>query len=298
MAVVCTSCGTENSDSAKFCSECATPISRKPSGLRRTVTILFADVVGSTRLGEHLDAESMSALMASYFAEMRTIIERHGGTVEKFIGDAVMAVFGIPQLHEDDALRAVRASIEIRERLRRLNLDLEAERGITIRFRTGVNTGVVVADDLADEHSLITGDAVNTAARLEQAAAPGEILIGPPTYQLVRDAVSVESLAPLALKGKERPIHAYRLLSVIPGAAGNARRLDAPLVGRESELATLQQAFAAAVAERRCRLVSVLGAAGVGIATPHLCLDHPRCSPITHRGNTLRASPEVVTVER
>jgi len=228
------------------------------------VTVLFADVVGSTRLGEQLDAESMSALMGSYFAEMRAIIERHGGTVEKFIGDAVMAVFGIPQLHEDDALRAVRASTEIRERLRRLNLDLEAERGITIRFRTGVNTGVVVADDLADDHSLITGDAVNTAARLEQAAAPGEILIGPPTYQLVRDAVSVESLAPLALKGKERPIHAYRLLSVIPGAAGHARRLDSPLVGRESELAALQQAFDSALAERRCRLVSVLGAAGVG----------------------------------
>ncbi|MEP6469771.1 MAG: adenylate/guanylate cyclase domain-containing protein [Chloroflexota bacterium] len=266
MAVVCPSCGTQNADEAKFCAECAAPIALKdrPRESRRTVTILFADVSGSTSLGEQLDPESLRALMGRYFAEMRTIIERHGGTVEKFIGDAVMAVFGIPQLHEDDALRAVRAAAEIGERLRQLNEQLGAERGIAIRFRTGVNTGPVVAGDPASGSTLVTGDAVNTAARLEQAATPGETVIGPLTYQLVRDAVTVEPLDPLELKGKAQPVQAYRIISVIEGAAGHARRLDAPLVGREAELAMLQAAFSEALAERRCALVTLLGAAGVG----------------------------------
>ena len=266
MAVACPSCGTENPDGATFCAECATPLTApsRPRESRRTVTILFADVSGSTSLGEQLDPESLRALMGRYFAEMRTIIERHGGTVEKFIGDAVMAVFGIPTLHEDDALRAVRAAAEIAERLRRLNAELGAERGIAIRFRTGVNTGQVVAGDPSAGQTLVTGDAVNTAARLEQAAMPGEIVIGPITYDLVRDAVSVEALAPLDLKGKAQPMHAYRLLSVTPGASGHARRLDAPLVGREPELSRLQHAFAEALAERRCQLITLLGAAGVG----------------------------------
>jgi len=266
MAVVCPSCGTENPDSAKFCSECAAPLALKarPGESRRTVTVLFADVAGSTTLGEQLDPESLRALMSRYFTVMQAIIERHGGTVEKFIGDAVMAVFGIPSLHEDDALRAVRAAAEIRERLAALNAELGAQRGIAIRFRTGVNTGEVVAGDPASGQTLVTGDAVNTAARLEQAATPGEIVIGPLTYQLVRDAVEVEQLEALSLKGKAQPLPAYRLIRVTPGAAGHARRLDAPLVGREAELARLQAAFGEAVAERRGELVTVLGAAGVG----------------------------------
>ncbi|MEP6469493.1 MAG: adenylate/guanylate cyclase domain-containing protein [Chloroflexota bacterium] len=266
MAVACPSCGTDNPDGAKFCAECAAPLAplARPRESRRTVTILFADVSGSTSLGEQLDPESLRALMGRYFAEMQTIIERHGGTVEKFIGDAVMAVFGIPRVHEDDALRAVRASAEIRERLSRLNIELDAERGVAISFRTGVNTGQVVAGDPASGPTLVTGDAVNTAARLEQAAAPGEILIGPVTYQLVRDAVSVEPLAPLELKGKSQPVHAYRLVSVVAGASGRARRPDAPLVGREPELARLRQGFAAALAERRCMLLTLVAPAGVG----------------------------------
>ena len=263
----CPNCGFGNAESVKFCAECGTKLLATSGGsqeTRRTVTILFADVSGSTSLGEQLDPESMRALMGRYFAEMQTVIERHGGTVEKFIGDAVMAVFGIPQLHEDDALRAVRAAAEIGERLRTLNLALEVERGIAIRFRTGVNTGEVVAGDPSSGQTLITGDAVNTAARLEQAAAPGEIVLGPTTYSLVRDAVTVEALAPLELKGKAQPVKAYRLLSVVAGAAGHARRLDAPLVGRESELAHLQQAFDDVVIHRRCQVVTVLGQAGVG----------------------------------
>jgi class 3 adenylate cyclase/tetratricopeptide (TPR) repeat protein len=266
MVVACPSCGTENSEQAKFCSECAAPLTAATNGResRRTVTILFADVSGSTSLGEQLDPESLRVLMGRYFAEMRAIIERHGGMVEKFIGDAVMAVFGIPTLHEDDAMRAVRAAAEIRERLSDMNEELAAEREISIRFRTGVNTGQVVAGDPAAGQTLVTGDAVNTAARLEQAATPGEVVIGPLTYQLVRDAVEVQPLEPLELKGKARPVTAYRLLAVSPGATGHARRLDAPLVGRESELAQLQQAFAEVITEQRCKLVTLLGQAGVG----------------------------------
>jgi class 3 adenylate cyclase/tetratricopeptide (TPR) repeat protein len=266
MAVVCPSCGTENPDSAKFCSQCATPLGQidRPRESRRTVTILFADVSGSTSLGEQLDPESMRALMSRYFAEMRIIIEHHGGTVEKFIGDAVMAVFGIPQLHEDDALRAVRASAEIRERLSRLNADLEAERGVAIRFRTGVNTGEVVAGDPSVGQTFVTGDTVNTAARLEQAAQPAEILLGHGTYRLVRDAVVAEPIEPIEAKGKAEPVPAYRLVSVTPGAAGHARRLDAPMVGRDRELHLLTDAFDRAVEDQAGQLVTMLGAAGVG----------------------------------
>jgi predicted ATPase/class 3 adenylate cyclase len=231
---------------------------------RRTVTILFADVSGSTSLGEQLDPESLRALMSRYFADIRSIIERHGGTVEKFIGDAVMAVFGIPRLHDDDALRAVRAASDIRDHLEGLNVQLQAGRGISIRFRTGVNTGEVVAGDASMHDTLVTGDAVNTAARLEQAAEPGEVLLGSLTFHLVRDAVTVEALEPLELKGKGEPVAAYRLVAMHPGVLGHARRDDTPLVGRDAELERLQAALAYALAERQCVLVSVIGPAGAG----------------------------------
>src|SRR5213083_1937999 len=164
---------------------------------RKTVTVLFTDVAGSTALGERLDPELLRRVMWRYFETMEAVLERHGGTVEKFIGDAVMAVFGIPQLHEDDALRAVRAAVEMRERLAALNEELERERGVRLSIRTGVNTGEVVAGDASGGQKLVTGDAVNVAARLEQAAQPGEILIGPDTHSLVREAVRVEAVAPL-----------------------------------------------------------------------------------------------------
>src|SRR5712691_3651792 len=143
---------------------------------RRTVTVLFADVADSTPLGERLDPESLRQVMSRYFERMSGVLERHGGTVEKFIGDAVMAVFGTPVLHEDDALRAVRAAAEMRERLALLNEELERDFGVRIEQRTGVNTGQVVTGDAASGQRLATGDAVNVAARLEQAAQPGEIL--------------------------------------------------------------------------------------------------------------------------
>jgi class 3 adenylate cyclase len=254
----CPSCGEENQASKKFCGECGTPLAAPthPSReVRKTVTILFADVTESTALGERLDPESLRTVMGRYFGAMKQVVERHGGTVEKFIGDAVMAVFGIPTLHEDDALRAVRAAAEMREALASLNTELLAQRGVTIATRTGVNTGEVVAGDPSAGQTLVTGDPVNTAARLEQAARAGEILLGEPTYRLVRDAVAVEHVM---------PVNAYRLLSVTAGAGAHARRLDAPLVGRDDELARLAQAFRQAVKDRSCSLFTLLGAAGVG----------------------------------
>jgi class 3 adenylate cyclase len=157
---------------------------------------------------------------------MRGAIERHGGTVEKFIGDAVMAVFGVPTAHEDDALRACRAAFEMQERLHGLNAELERRYGSTIALRIGVNTGEVVAGEETTRQALVTGDAVNVAARLEQAAEPGQILIGEPTYRLVRDAVSAEPVPPLELKGKSEPLPAYRLTQVDTAAPGRSRRLD------------------------------------------------------------------------
>src|SRR6185436_19218769 len=172
-----------------------------------------------------------------------------------FIGDAVMAVFGIPVLHEDDALRAVRAAADIGSELASLNAELGASRGITIQFRTGVNTGEVVAGDPATGQTLVTGDTVNTAARLEQAAPPGEVLLGALTWSLVRDAVDVEEVDAIAAKGKAVPAVAYRLIAVRHGEAGRRRRLDAPLVGRERELAQLDEAFRRAVDDRAAGLI-------------------------------------------
>jgi class 3 adenylate cyclase len=181
---------------------------------RKIVTIVFADVSGSTQLGEELDAEALRRVMERYFEEMRKILERHGGTVEKFIGDAIMAAFGIPAAHEDDALRAVRAAADMRGRLAALNEELARERGVTLAVRTGINTGEVVAGDPSRGQFYASGDAVNVASRLQQAAKPAEILLGEETYRLVRDAVSVDGPEPLTLKGKSDAVPAYRLLDV------------------------------------------------------------------------------------
>jgi class 3 adenylate cyclase/tetratricopeptide (TPR) repeat protein len=216
--------------------------------VRKIVTVLFCDVTGSTALGEIVDPEALRALLARYFERMRAIVERHGGTVEKFIGDAVMAVFGVPAAHEDDALRAVRAAAEMRDALPELG----------VRARIGVNTGEVVT---GTEERLATGDPVNVAARLEQAAAPGQVLLGGPTVALVRDAVEVEEVEPLALKGKTERITAYRLLRV---QEAPERRHEMRFVGRRRELGLLRDAWERAQAERRCELVTIVADAGVG----------------------------------
>jgi class 3 adenylate cyclase len=237
---------------------------RPPRETRKTVTVLFCDVTGSTELGERLDPESLRGAMERYFDRMQAVLEAHGGTVEKFIGDAIMAVFGVPQVREDDALRAVRAADEMREALADLNRELEGELDVSIAVRTGINTGEVVAGDRTADQRLVTGDAVNTAARLEQAASAGDILIGERTFDLVRDAVKAEPVDPLALKGKAETVGAYRLISVRTGAAGHARRLDAPMIGRERQLRTLLDAFEGAAADAACHLFTVLGPAGIG----------------------------------
>jgi class 3 adenylate cyclase/tetratricopeptide (TPR) repeat protein len=227
--------------------------------VRKTVTVFFSDVSGSTALGERLDPESLRHVMARYFETAKATLERHGGTVEKFIGDAVMAVFGVPAVHEDDALRALRAADELRDAVSGLNEELEQLYGTRLELRTGVNTGVVVT---GTEERLATGDAVNVAARLEQAAQPGEVLVGEETYRLVRDAVEVEAVEPLPAKGKAEPLRAYRLLAV--RTAPVRTRGVPPMVGRERQRTLLQDAFANAVGERSCQLFTVLGAAGVG----------------------------------
>src|SRR4249920_1072833 len=198
----CPSCGHENPEQARFCNACATPLSATEVAReqRKVVTVLFCDLVGSTALGESTDPEALRARMRRYFEDLRSIIEHHGGTVEKFVGDAVMAVFGIPVSHEDDALRAVRAASEMRAAIE--------EHGLEARI--GVNTGGVVVG--GEGETLVTGDAVNVAARLEQAAGSGDVLIGAGTRRLVRDAVKVEAVRPLTLKGKSEPVEAFRLL--------------------------------------------------------------------------------------
>ncbi len=228
------------------------------AAVRKTVTVLFCDLADSTALGERLDPETLRNLLGRWYEAMRAPIERYGGEIEKFIGDAVMAVFGVPQVHEDDALRAVRAAVEMREALDALNAELDAG----LRIRIGVNSGEVVTGD--GSATLVTGDAVNTAKRLEEAAAGGEILISGATRRLVENATELEPAGPVLAKGKRDPVEVWRVLGTIPGAAPFARRLDAPLIGRTRELAFLHDELAAAERERACRLVTVYGAAGIG----------------------------------
>jgi class 3 adenylate cyclase/tetratricopeptide (TPR) repeat protein len=229
---------------------------------RKTVTILFCDLVGSTTLGEALDAEPLRDVLGRWHDAMRAPVERHGGTVEKFIGDAVMAVFGVPHVHEDDALRAVQSAVHMREQLKHLNDDLAAEGRAPLGIRVGITSGEVVAG--AGAETLVTGDAVNTAKRLEQAARPNEILIGEPTRLLVEHAVLLEPADAIEAKGKSQPVDAWRVLATIAGAGSFARRLDAPLIGRADDLAFLEAELDAAVRERACRVVTVYGDAGIG----------------------------------
>ena len=246
--IACPACGAENRVDARFCDSCGGALGVVEGERRKVVSVLFCDVVGSTSLGESTDPEALRALLARYFEVMRGIVESHGGTVEKFIGDAVMAVFGVPVVHEDDALRACRAAVEMRD----------AFAGLGIEGRIGVCTGEVVT---GTAERLATGDALNVAARLQGAAAPGEVLIAGATRVLAADAVEVVAVEPLLLKGKSEPVAAFRLLSA---RVAPERRHDSVFVGREAELELLTGAWARAVGEQRCELVTVVGEPGIG----------------------------------
>jgi len=183
---VCPGCGGENPDRFRHCGYCGASLAAPEVERRKLATFVFCDLTGSTAMGERVDAESMRDLLRSYFLAMRGAVERHGGIVEKFIGDAVVAAFGVAESHEDDAMRACRAALEMQERIVALNEGLERRFGASIAVSIGVNTGEVVTSAVTGTESFATGDAVNVAARLEQAAAAGEVLLGEATYRLVR----------------------------------------------------------------------------------------------------------------
>lgn len=254
----CQTCGAPVPADARFCPACGaavTPLAE--TGSRRPVTIVFTDVVGSTALGERLDAETLGGLMTRYYETMRDAIEHHGGAVEKFIGDAVVAAFGAPEVHEDDALRAVRAAHEMHAALDTLNVELERRWGTRLEVRTGVATG----DVLAGGGAAVLGSPANLAARLQAEAGDGEILLSGHTHRLVRDQVRAAPGGSLELKGFDAPVDCFRLLGLDGGSRRGSRT---PHVGREHELALLELSYRRTIRDRRVQLATVLGEPGMG----------------------------------
>ncbi len=263
---ICPSCGEENPARFRLCGFCGTPLAAAVPAqeIRKTVTIVFSDLKGSTDLGERLDSESLREVMTRYFDAMRAELERHGGTIEKYIGDAIMAVFGLPTVHEDDALRAVRAAAGMQRALAELNDELDRIWGVRLANRTGVNTGEVVAGDPTGGQRLVTGDPVNTAARLEQAAPTNEILIGDLTYRLVRDAVDVEPVEPLELKGKAERVAGVAVAGR-PRACGSSRCRSTRSDGRpRAGDGPAPGGVPRGRRRPRPRMVTIIGDAGVG----------------------------------
>jgi class 3 adenylate cyclase/tetratricopeptide (TPR) repeat protein len=286
LSVTCPNCGTANNPAAKFCGECGTTLGAgsgatsaslpgpRPgtadagSGLgvspdaavaeRRLVTILFADLVGFTPFAEERDAEDVRETLSRYFDIARGVVERYGGTIEKFIGDAVMAVWGTPTAHEDDAERAVRAALELTEAVRALGGAIEA--------RAGVLTGEAAVTLGATGEGMVAGDLVNTASRLQSSAAPGAVLVGEATMRAASGAMVFEPAGDLMLKGKSAPVPAWRAVRVVAqrGGRGRTEALEAPFVGRDEELRQLKDQFHATSREQRVRTVSVTGIAGIG----------------------------------
>ena len=280
MSGLCPTCGTANPPSAKFCNQCGTSIGSDaaaqapgqvpadgavvgPGGSaeRRLVSVMFADLVGFTTLSEGRDAEETRELLTRYFDMARGIIERHGGTVEKFIGDAVMAVWGAPTAHEDDAERAVRSALELVAAVPALG-----DEAHPIQARAGVLTGEAAVTVGATNQGLVAGDMVNTASRLQSAAAPGTVLVGEATYRAASTAISFEPAGEQTMKGKALPVPAWRATAVVAmrGGSGRSELLEPPFVGRDDELRLLKEQFDATARERKSRLISVIGEAGIG----------------------------------
>lgn len=265
----CRNCGAPSAPSARFCSWCGAPlagVTRPPptTRTRKVVTVLFADVIGFTTLAEQLDPEPLHEVMERWFADADAAIERHGGHIAKHIGDAVMALFGVPVVHEDDALRAARAAREMCGALDDLNEELARRWNVRLQVRTGINTGEVMVTEEPDGAPAVLGDPVNVAQRLEGAAEPGQILIGEQTAQLLRGVARLTQPEELELKGKSEPVIVARLVDVEPEAGDGREDFATPLVGREAELEQLRGAFADAVASGEPRMVTVIGPAGIG----------------------------------
>ena len=264
--MICASCADPMPPGARFCPSCGAPAAPAESAEeRKLVTAVFCDLVGSTELSEKLDPETLRSVTLRYFAAMRAPIEEFGGTVEKFIGDAVMAVFGVPVMHEDDATRAAAAALGMVEALAGLNRELSATLGVRLQVRIGVHTGpAVTSTEVSTRQALVSGETVNIAARLEQNARPGEILIGPVCRRAIGPSARTESVGLLHLKGKEEPVEAYRLLGLDESTPELMRRFDLPFVGRAAELGALARALDGAARGAGSRFVAVLGEPGIG----------------------------------
>jgi len=263
----CARCGRENPEGSRFCNGCGAELARAPAQSgeeRKVVTVLFADVTGSTALGERLDAEELKDVMAAFFGAMRAEIEAEGGTVEKYIGDAVMAAFGVPRAHDDDPARALRAALRMRARLAALNDTLQERHGVALELRIGINTGeVMAATEPRPGEALATGDAVNAAARLEQAAEPGAVLVSERTARAARGFRFVPARL-LELRGKGEGLRAVELLAEQAIAEGALPGRRVPLVGRRRELELLTTTYRRVVEEGRPHLMTLYGEAGVG----------------------------------
>src|SRR5919199_1255297 len=262
----CWRCGRDNPEGSRFCNSCGAALAAGGAIVeeRKIVTVMFADITGSTALGERLDAEALKEVMSAFFEAMRAEIEAEGGTVEKFIGDAVVAAFGVPRVHEDDPARALRAALRMRTRLAELNEVLRERYDVALELRIGINTGEVMAvGDPRPGEALATGDAVNAAARLEQVAEPGQVLVSERTAAAAR---GFRFLPPrdLELRGKTGALRALELVAEQPVAEGFLSGSRVPLVGRRRELELLTTMFHRTVEERRPHLVTLYGEAGVG----------------------------------